>query len=310
MIAAIGAFDGFHIGHQALLGRARVRAETLGGSWGTVTFSKHPDSLFYGPKFKYLFTAKEQRCLEKYFSVPVSCRIDFTRRVADMAPGEFLDFISEKFGVTGIAVGEDFRFGKNRAGDCGVLRSECRRRGWDCSILDAMRLCGGAPLSSTAVREAVSAGDMTRVRSMLGYPFFCVSRVIHGNERGRGLGRPTANLEVSEEKAALRHGVYATLVRACGKWYAGAANAGINPTFSDVSGTRFEINLIGFEGDLYGRDIAAFIIERVRDERKFGGAADLRRQIDMDAAIVKQAGEKELASRGGFWEKWAAVLQM
>jgi riboflavin kinase/FMN adenylyltransferase len=307
MIAAIGAFDGFHKGHRALLNKARELAASTGSAWGTVTFSGHPDTLLSSSEFKSLFTAKERAVLERFFSVPKTCRMEFTREVANMTPREFFDHIASRFGVNGVVVGEGFRFGNGRAGTTATLEAECRERGWISSVVPLTKDKSGSPVSSTAIREAAAAGDMARAWDMLGYPFFCFSRVIRGNERGRVLGFPTANLDIPPDKAAMRGGVYATLVLALGEWRVGAANVGLNPTFGDVRETRFEVNLMDFEGDLYGRDIAVFMLKYIRDERRFDSQASLIEQITRDSAAIREAGEYALRTHSCLWEKFGRI---
>ncbi|MDR3254360.1 MAG: riboflavin biosynthesis protein RibF [Synergistaceae bacterium] len=326
MIAAIGAFDGFHRGHRALLERARARAGENGGSWGVVTFTRHPDRLFTkfsesetidridssdidrsGKSFKSLFTAREQMVLEKFFSVPEVRRINFTREIAAMSPDEFLDLIGERFSVDGIVVGEDFRFAKDRIGTPKYLVESCATRGWFSDIVPMFRDGAGGTISSTAIRKVVSLGEMRRAWELLGYPFFFKSRVVHGNSRGAALGFPTANVEIYPEKIDVRGGVYATLVRCGGKWLAGAANIGFNPTFGDVAERRFEVNLIGYGGDLYGREIAVFMLEHIRDEFRFKSAEDLTAQIAKDTAAINSIASA-LQSHKELWEAFENVL--
>jgi riboflavin kinase/FMN adenylyltransferase len=304
MIAALGAFDGFHKGHQALLERANELARSTGSTWGMVTFSNHPDTLLSTAKFKLLFTMEERIVLEKFFSVPETGRIAFTRQIADMTPSGFFDHIASKFDVNGVVVGEGFRFGKGRKGTVSTLEAECRKRGWVSDVVPLAKDKNGDQISSTAIRMAAAGGDMRRAWEMLGYPFFCYGRVIHGNERGRTLGFPTANLDIPPDKAAMRGGVYAALVLAKGEWYAGAANVGLNPTFGDIGETRFEVNLIGFEGNLYGRDIIVFMLGHVRDERRFSDADSLKEQITRDAASVKNTAGRALLKYSDLWEKF------
>ncbi|MDR3280595.1 MAG: riboflavin biosynthesis protein RibF [Synergistaceae bacterium] len=310
MIAAIGAFDGFHRGHRSLLEIARERAASIGTTWGTVTFTRHPDALFSSLGFKSLFTSEELLILEEYFDIPSTRKIDFTRKIADMTPREFLDYISLEFGVRGVVVGEDFRFGRGRVGDKDTLRQECLGRGWECDIVPTLFTGENTPVSSTEIRESVSEGDMPRARDMLGYPFFCLGRVVHGNERGRELGYPTANIDMNPLKVTSRRGVYATVVRAMGNWYAGSANIGFNPTFTDVQGIRFEVNLIGFDGCLYDKRIAVFMLEHIRDERRFDGPDSLKRQMALDADSIEAIGQRELTVHSRLWKKWASILSV
>ena len=302
MIAAIGAFDGFHKGHQTLLRVAEKRANESGTGWGIITFEHHPEALLVSPKFKILFTIRERRMLEKLFHIPASARLAFTNELFQMTPIQFLDYIAGEFGVLGVVVGEKFRFGRGRSGNAGLLAHESRKREWVFDAIPLLHDSEGSVISSTAIREAVARGDMTRAWDMQGYPFFCVSRVVHGNERGRALGYPTANLDIGPEKVSMRYGVYATLVYAMGKWHIGAANAGINPTFDDVEGMRFEVNLQAFDGDLYGREITVFIIEHVRDEIRFDGLGSLKERMRDDARVIGEIGARAMERCPELWE--------
>jgi riboflavin kinase/FMN adenylyltransferase len=311
MIASIGAFDGFHRGHQDLLACSAKRAEESGSKWGVVTFTHHPDSFFAKKEhaaFKSLFTINEQRLLEKYFSAPVVRRINFTRKISGMAPDEFLDFIGEKFGVRGVVVGEDFRFGKNRGGNIEDLRKSCVSRDWSLDVIPMRIGRDGRPISSTLIRGAVSDGEMRRAWDLLGYPFFYLGKVVHGNRRGSALGFPTANIEQQAQKIDVRGGVYAT-VSYCGAWRIGAANVGFNPTFGDISERRFEINLLGYDGNLYGREIAVFLLDHIRDEIRFNSEDALKDQIARDSEIIRRLSSKALESHRSLWEKFESLLE-
>ena len=309
MIVAIGAFDGFHKGHQTLLCRACERAEERGESWGIVTFGRHPERVVGSERFKALFTMEEQLLLERYFAVPEVCRVDFTREIAAMMPVDFLDYIARNFGVRGIVVGEDFRFGRGRSGDADLLVLEGTRRGWPVDVMSIYRSANGEPVCSTAVRSAVSEGRIAAAWELLGYPYFCISQVIHGNARGRDLGFPTANVEIPDDKVGFPDGVYATLVRAGGEWRIGAANIGNNPTFSDVANRRFEVNLLGYEGDLYGQEIAVFLLDYLRGEIRFESPADLSAQVKLDSERVAKIGKAALRDCAAMWTRFENALK-
>lgn len=303
MIAAIGAFDGFHLGHQTLLARAAQRAVTAHDEWGIVTFSRHSGAFPGFKNAKSLFSSREQVLLERFFKIPLVHRIDFTPQLAEMQPQTFLDHIAAAYGVRGIVVGEDFRFGKDRLGTPSLLREECQKRGWSLDVVPIQKTAAGIPICSTTIRAAIEKGDAHYCRELLGYPFFCSSRVVHGNARGRKLGYPTANLEIAPEKAEIGAGVYATLALLGDEWHAGAANIGCNPTFTDVKQRRFEVNLLDYRGDLYECDLTVLLLARVRNEIRFPDAQALRRQIESDVEAVRgeaqvfQAKHPDLLSR-------------
>ncbi|MDL2264359.1 riboflavin biosynthesis protein RibF [Synergistaceae bacterium OttesenSCG-928-I11] len=308
MIAAFGAFDGFHKGHQTLLAAAARHAEKLGCEWGVVTFSREKGSVLGRKGVRSLFTNREQAILERYFRIPTVRQIDFTEEIAAMTPDAFLDYAADVLEVDGIVVGCDFRFGKDRQGTTDFLMRAGAERGWVVDIVPIRTTEAGVPICSTTVRNALSVGDMRYARELLGYPYFCASRVIHGNERGRKLGFPTANIEIPPEKVDLLQGVYATIVRANGAWHIGAANVGDNPTFDDVRTTRFEVNLVNYRGDLYGSEIVVFLVERIRDEIRFETPEALTRQVKADTeAIVEVCGE-DLRDNDAFWRNFADAL--
>jgi len=304
MIAAIGAFDGFHRGHRTLLDRASLLAAEQNKRWSVLTFSRHPDNVLGGSDFRFLFPPREQELLQEYFDIPSVNRIPFTRALAGMLPAEFLDFIEKRFGVSGVVVGRDFRFGKNRGGTPEVLASECARRGWSLDIMPLVEY-KGETLSSSRIRSAVMRGDPQEAREMLGYPFFCRGIVVHGDKRGRELGFPTVNLEVSDDKVRPAMGVYAGLVFCDGSWRAGAVNIGRNPTFGGERPPRLEAYLIDYEGDLYGKTLTVFILARIRGEKRFGDADSLRLRMAEDVAVSKEAAAAELAAHREMWARFA-----
>lgn len=308
MIAAIGAFDGFHRGHRTLLDRARQRADELMTSWGIVTFARHPERLIGSGTFKSLFTRSEQIFLERYFGVPNVCRIDFTPEIAGMAPGDFLDFISGSFDVLGVVVGEDFRFGRCRAGDPELLEREGKIRHWPVDVMPILKTSDGVMISSTEVRNSIIEGDFAYAWKLLGYPFFCSGKIEHGKGRGRELGFPTANVALPDEKIGIPDGVYATMVFDGSKWYIGAANFGNNPTFSDIDSKCFEVNLIGYDGDLYGRDLTVFVLDRLRGETRFENSSQLAAQINLDVERTTRIGMEALANHKALWNGLEAAL--
>ena len=308
MIAAIGAFDGFHRGHQTLLERAGVRAAFTGSRWGIITFLRHPDGLFKRPRFKSLFMEKEQEILERYFDIPEVHKIEFNTVISQMSPRAFLDYIRENYNVDGVVVGSDFRFGRDRAGDVSYLAAEGPKRGWTVDIMPILHTASGIPICSSTVREAVAKGDMRFAAELLGYPLFYRSTVIHGNRRGRELGFPTANLQTDHNKVELRRGVYSTLVFCEGGWHFGAANIGRNPTFNDVSSLRFEVNIIDYRGDLYDRDITVFLLRHIRDEIAFSTAEDLVSQMHLDKEKVICEAQEALINYKLIWNYFSKAL--
>ncbi len=305
MIFALGAFDGFHIGHQRLLEVSRLRAEKTGTGWGVITFDGHPQMLFNKDGFKLLFTSEERDMLVNYFGIPTIEKIPFTRTLADMLPENFLDCIALRTKVHGLVTGENFRFGRARIGTPELLAELCSERKW---TLDVVKSCmlNGTVVSSTAIREAVLRGQMESVCEMLGHPFFIQGRVIRGDGRGKSLGYPTANLAVKANKVYPARGSYAALACIDGEWLCTALNIGYNPTFEGTRGMRCEAHFIGYEGDLYDKSVTVFIVARNREEMKFAGPEELVLQLKKD---IKHSQTIALLYRNRFAEVLARFEQ-
>ncbi|MEG1825306.1 MAG: riboflavin biosynthesis protein RibF [Cloacibacillus sp.] len=307
MIYALGAFDGFHLGHRVLLETAAAVAQKQETGWGVITFEGHPRMLLDKNKFKLLFSPPERDLIAKYLAVPRMEKIHFTREFAALSPSDFVDCIGTKYSVKGLVTGANFRFGKDRAGNAELLASLCRERGWSLNVIPS-RFLENKVISSTAVRAAVAGGDMTLAARLLGYPYMVSGRVAHGDGRGRELAFPTANLCLLPGKIYPPHGVYAAVTVIDGDWRASALNIGSNPTFDGLRPPRCEAHIIGAECDLYGRDITLFILKRLRGEEKFPSAAALCARVAED---VKQCGAlcaEYLSQEGSEIKKFARYL--
>lgn len=294
MIAALGAFDGLHRGHQALLRQAAQLAVPEERPWGVVTFSPHPQAVMAPGRFQGLFSEMERRLLAAHLSIPRWEVLPFSHGLADMLPERFLDLLDHHFSLQGVVVGENFRFGQGRRGDVALLRDECARRCWQCAVVSPV-LHAGRPVSSTTIRHFLQEGNMKEVQDRLGYPFGVVATVVHGDHRGRGLGFPTANLAYPSGKLLPPGGVYGVAALAEGNWYAGAANVGHNPTFSGLRSLRCEVFLLDYSGDLYEKSIGVFFLERLREERRFPSVEELVGQMHQDKERARECFLREMA---------------
>lgn len=307
MIFALGAFDGFHLGHQRLLETAKDRAEKKGTDWGVVTFEGHPQLLFNKDSFKLLFTPEERDLLIKFLGIPVTDKVPFNITIADMLPSDFLDHIAKRVNVDGLVIGENFRFGRARIGTPELLADLCSERGWTLDVIGSYRLRGGI-VSSTAVREAVLRGQVESACEMLGYPFMIQSKVIKGDGRGRILGFPTANLAVRPNKIYPARGSYAGITFLEGKWYPVAMNIGYNPTFEGARGLHCEAHIVGFEGDLYEKTMTLHLISRNREEMKFAGADALVRQLKKDIMHARLKAAEYMERYADIMERFARLV--
>ncbi|MCD7952217.1 MAG: riboflavin biosynthesis protein RibF [Synergistaceae bacterium] len=308
MIYALGAFDGFHLGHRRLLEMAKRESAQRDTGWGVITFDGHPRMLLNRDNFKLLFTPPERDLIARYLGIPRMEKIHFTHEFAALEPLEFVDYIAEKYNVDGLVIGENFRFGRGRSGTPAVLAELARERGWSLDVIPSYKV-EGRVVSSTATREAVLAGEMTLASELLGYPFIISGRVVQGEARGRLLGYRTANISVKEGKIYPPHGVYAAISYIEGEWRGVALNIGSNPTFDDVRrAPRCEAHVIDFHYGLYDSLMRLFIIGRIRGEKKFACAEELVGQIGADVEACSARCERYIAEKDAELGNFASVL--
>lgn len=295
MIAVIGAFDGFHRGHQKLFAKAREIAERKRDSWGVITFSPHPQSFLTEEPFAVLFTEREKDFLVRKLHIPELIRLPFTRRFAELSPEEFTECLERKYFLQGVVVGEDFRFGKARSGDAKLMKTLGSRKGWDVDIVESLQL-GNEKVSSSAVRRMVLAGNVDDAGDMLGYPFFVTGNVVRGDGRGQKLGFPTANLHVPAEKIVPDRGVYSGALLCESDLYPAAVNIGYNPTFKGMRGLRVEAHALDCSKDFYGKQLSLFFLDRIRDERRFDRVERLIDRISSDLSSTRKSWNQRAES--------------
>lgn len=295
MIYVVGAFDGFHLGHQRLLEEARRLGVSRNLPWGVLTFSPNPKAVLGRRSFVDLFLPPERQRIAGWLGVPSLEVLPFTRKLAEMEPRNFLDLLEERYSFQGIVVGEDFRFGKARMGSLEILQEECISRD---------KLFRGVPsawkdgeiISTTRIRQCIRDGRIQDARELLGYPYFLSGTVIPGDQRGRTLGFPTANLSISRGKLLPRPGVYAGLSLVEGTSYAAAINIGHNPTFEGIRSIRIEAHLQGYSGNLYGTSLDLHLLSYLRKELKFPSSEDLVAQLWEDNREVSRIFREWMAS--------------
>ncbi|WP_122464756.1 bifunctional riboflavin kinase/FAD synthetase [Brevundimonas lutea] len=285
---AIGAFDGVHRGHQAVIAEARAAAERLGAPLGVVTFDPHPRRWFQpdAAPFALMTEAQLLRALAAE-GVEIAYLLPFDAEMAAMTDGAFARrVLAEGLGVRHVAVGFDFTYGKGRSGSPEALTREGEALGFTVSVTPRRDDRDGLKLSSSAVREAVHAGDMARARAILGRPFAIEGEVIHGDKRGRQIGVPTANAALGDYMRPA-YGVYATRTRlADGRVIDGVASLGVRPMFK-LDQPLLEVWLFDFSGDLYGQTIETELVALLRGEQTFEDLDALKAQIDADARAAR-----------------------
>jgi riboflavin kinase / FMN adenylyltransferase len=287
----IGAFDGLHLGHQALVAETVARARALGVPAVAVTFEPLPREYFAPdappPRLTLARTKVE---LLHAMGIDLVGLLRFDDRLAAMSAEEFVrNLLVGRLGARSVRVGPGFRFGHRRAGDLALLQSMGRDLGPDGFEADAIApvLLDGERVSSTRVRAALAASDFAAAVRLLDRPYAIAGTVVHGRELGRKLGYPTANLRLGGRTPPLR-GIFATRVHGVGESpMPSVSSLGTRPTL-DGSELLLEAHLFDFDGDLYGRRIAVEFVDKLRDEARFDDLPSLVAQMDRDAALARE----------------------
>ncbi|MGQ9524487.1 MAG: bifunctional riboflavin kinase/FAD synthetase [Armatimonadota bacterium] len=286
---AVGVFDGVHIGHQELLRRAVRTAEDRGLRPLVLTFDRHPlEVLNPNAAPNMLTTLEEKLALIAELGVDEIVVARATPALLNTDAEEFVRrVLSSRLRAAYVVCGWSFRFGRGRQGTPDLLRKVGAELGLEADVLPPV-LYAGEPVSSTRVREALARGDVETVAALLGRPHFAEGEVVRGAGRGRALGIPTANLETPAWKALPARGVYTAQASVDGKVHRAVVNIGTRPTFGDGTQVLVEAHLLDFSGDLYGRRVRVSFSRRLRDERKFSSADELKRQIADDIAEARR----------------------
>lgn len=283
-VVAIGAFDGVHRGHRALVERARAEAEARGDELVVVTFDPDPAEVLAGPQARatLLPTAERARALASLAGVDEVVTLDFTPELAALPFERFVrEVLGGICGLDAIVVGEDFHMGAGGAGDVAALAALGARDGFD---VVGVRLAdeGGEPITATRVRALVRAGRVERAADLLGRCHRAGGTVVHGRGEGTSFGFPTANVALPDALCVPDQGVYAGFVVAGRTAWPAALNVGAPPSFSPSSSaprSLIEANLMGFSGDLYGREVEVVFARWLRDSRPFDSLGELERTV-------------------------------
>ena len=283
--ATIGFFDGLHVGHKFLIKRLVSISKERGYESMVITFSNHPRLVFSTESdLKLLSTGEEKRNMISNYGVDYCLMLRFTKEFATMTSGQFMEVLAERFHVKLLLVGYDHHFGSDvRSGFDDYKRYGAERGVEVLRMKPVVR--SGLTVSSSKIRKALMNGDISLANSMLGYNYSVTGCVVKGNQIGRSIGFPTANLYVDKEKLPPKCGVYAVWVEVCGCVYPGMMNIGSRPTVGGDKVT-FEVNIIGYEGDIYGEFVCISFVAFIRDEIKFESIELLRKQLEKDKEKV------------------------
>jgi riboflavin kinase/FMN adenylyltransferase len=287
-IVALGNFDGFHLGHQAVVGRAVARAHAEGRPALVATFDPHPKRFFRPESEWFRLTTMDQRArLFAQAGVDAMFVFRFDQMLADLTGAQFCEArIAGQLGAAGVVTGDDFTFGKGRSGTVAQLADFGRALGFDAEVVPPVTL-DGETVSSTRIRAFLQAGRPRDAARLLTRPFAIEGLVERGAQLGRTLGYPTANMRLANYLRPA-YGIYAVRgTLADGRVLDGVANLGIRPSF-DPPQELLESCFFDFEGDLYGRTIEVALIDFIRPEAKFDSLDALKAQMDEDAAAARE----------------------
>jgi riboflavin kinase/FMN adenylyltransferase len=293
---AVGNFDGVHRGHRTVIDRAISLARDDRRPALALTFEPHPRAFFRRDQPLFRLTPEPEKLrLLAATGLDGAVVMNFDGKLAGLSAEAFVtDVLVKRLSVVGVVVGESFHFGRRRQGTPQFLQEQGEEHGFEVELMKPLAF-RGAPVSSSAIREALEKGEVESAAKLLGYTWFVSGKVIHGDKRGRELGYPTANIAL-DPACGLAHGIYAVRVRVRGEIRDGVASFGRRPTFGGGA-PLLEVFLFDFQGDIYDEEIDVAFIGWIRPEEKFDGVDALKRQMDADSL---EAREKLAAAEGEF----------
>ncbi len=286
-VVALDNFDGVHMGHQEILRTAIGLARPRRGAAFALTFDPNPAKVLAPERApRMIMTPEDKLEFLRVSGIDAVLVIEFSRAFSMVEPRDFVrDYLIKRIGARGVVVGHSVSFGHNRAGNAEAMRALGAEMGFEVRVVGPVKVAG-MEVSSSRIREAIAAGDMRAAAKLLGRAHFLRGPVVHGRERGRKIGFPTANIQ-NRTECLPPDGVYATRLALDDGAYASITNIGMRPTFAEPERT-VEAHVFDFDRDIYGADVRLEFIERIRPERKFESAGALAAQIASD---LKRARE-------------------
>jgi len=280
-LLTIGVFDGVHLGHKYLLSQLTEQAREQNLLSGVVTFNQHPhEVLSPQTRLPFLTDLTQRSNLLKNEGVEAIFTLSFTTELAQLSARQFVSLLKKYLRMRGLVIGPDFALGQNREGNTNTLGTLGQAMNFSVTVIPPVMI-NGELVSSTAIRNSLANGDMKRVLTLVGRPFSLNGRVTSGAGRGVELGFPTANLDIDPGQALPAEGVYATWAHIDGQAYQSMTNIGQQPTFGG-SQRIVEVYILDYHSNLYGRELKIDIMERLRGEKQFDTAAELKKQITED----------------------------
>ncbi len=282
-IVALGFFDGVHSGHGALLSRAKKLAVLKNSISAALLFDRHPSSVVGKNPVPLLNTMEERALLMTHlYGIDEMLPLEFNELCASLPWERFAkEILIDKFDATHLVAGYDFRFGHRGEGNGDKLKALCNSLNIGCDIVERVEI-NGKTVSSSLIRELITAGDVKTAAEFLGHNHFIYSPVLHGAALGRSIGIPTINQHFEKDICVPRFGVYVTNVHIGGKIFRGVTNVGIRPSVENDNIPRAETHIIDFHDDLYGEKIGVEFIDMLRDEKRFDSLNELKNAIKSD----------------------------
>lgn len=289
-VVTSGTFDGVHLGHQKILSRLKEIAKKYNGETVLLTYWPHPKLVLYPERIdlQLLNTFEEKAELLRQEGIDHLIRIPFTKSFAQTSSETFIKkILVNTIGTKKLVIGYDHRFGKNREGSFEHLKANAEAYGFDVEEISRQEV-DDVGISSTKIRGALKAGDVSLASGLLGRPYTIQGRVVKGERIGRMIGFPTANIEIEfKHKLVPANGAYSVIVKYNDTTYKGMLNIGYRPTVGGASQT-IEVNLFDFDKEMYGEQLAINFIDRLRNEKDFGDVEQLKSQLARDKSIAQQ----------------------
>ena len=287
---SIGNFDGIHLGHKAILSQVINYAKINKTKSALLTFDPHPIfTLNKKIQDNFLITnlSQKKQILEK-IGLDYLFVINFTQDIANLSADDFIkNYLIDQLKIKHLIIGYDFIFGKNKSGNANLLRSAAQKYQFDFSQISAFKNNQQQIYSSSIIRKLIKEGQVSQANELLGYHFNATSKVIKGQQKGRTIGFPTANLKLENLTIKPKYGVYHVEVKlADNKQYNAIANFGIRPTLGDDHCPLLEIHIPNFNGDIYGQEITVKFLNFIRCEQKFSSIEQLKQQIQQDLTKI------------------------
>ena len=279
LVLALGNFDGVHLGHKTLITKAAEVAKAMSATAGIFCFEKPPCDFLSPEPPKRICTLDQKLILARKCGAVAAVLGDFPA-LRDLSPKEFTDLLKNEVNCTAVVCGYNFRFGKNGNGTYEDLKEAFG----DSAVLIERVTCGGEEISSTKIRSLLLEGNVETANRLLGHPYSVTGKVVRGKQLGRTLGLPTVNQFFSEELLIPKNGIYASSCKIDGITYRAVSNVGLRPTVENSDRINCETHIIGYSGDLYGRDLRVEFFARLRGERKFASVEELQTAINGDVA--------------------------